>query len=881
MFFAIVFPLAATEPEQTIQLIPTTKTIQRSSGETFGFQTLPANGKTVLLEITSRSDYSYHMGSTAIMKIFVNGHEVLPAKFRGAVRLANKPQECFITPNQRGPWFADSNAWRVVYAPDFEAAHSNPKLYDGNPYTLLLDISDLLNPVAENRIRIVNLIDDSPRWQFNKKPYGSLVLKELNLKIKDGESPMIAPAVKIEKYINRGEPAAKAFRYRAALLPGGALELDTGEEKIVFNSRFSYPDAGFNYLQASLDSGNKSHSRWKPIVKNHENGGELLASCPDYKLRRTIHCFADKIEISDTFTNLRNRNLAILHSNGFSVKGLESPIVRLAGNTDPSIERYYATGNSSIHLTFNRKSLGMLGEDDLSMVQTVLLAGSESAELRNEFFKLNPLETYTLKWAVYPINGTDYFDFINAVRKNWNINYTLDGPYTLFNPEDILAMPPAVLRESLKRHGIKYIISNGEWRMGEGETRRNGFGLGVFDDIWEPHRRKLRMAAEKIKNAVPDIKILVYYDAMRDSSPNSNVTFHDSARIDEKGWHHSTTWGGSRDNICYSYVPTMQNSFGKAMLDAFDRYLEVTGSDGIYVDEMNCGGAFNSAAYTVNQFDGHSCLIDPERYVVRQEIGLNVLLNEDWQLALIAKARKSCGYLLGNGSARTHKLLDAKVGRMIETQFNDFWCYQGMLSSPLGWTYPARSTFDGTIRTIGLGCLPVGVPLSSTHEISRFLFPFTPIELHSGYLLGQEKIIILHDGNYGWHGEHALGILHRFDKDGKHFNDPDTVTSVNAKGAKTRVKLNQGEAMIIERLPIRFNSENAEVKNLVYDTDKISLWLDAPAGGILTLESGNFKIEKGTEVCLNGQIQERKDSEKGVEIKIPLNFSGEVLIKTP
>ncbi len=519
--------------------------------------------------------------------------------------------------------------------------------------------------------------------------------------------------------------------------------------------------------------------------------------------------------------------------------------------------------------------------------QARLFAGTSNVGLRDDMFCLGPKESCTLKWAVYPVAGPDYFDFINLVRKDWNSNFTVDGPYTLINPEWVLAQPVDKLRKQFARHGIKYVISNGSWRQGRGKNQRNAFGLSVFEDRWADHRSKLREAGARIREAAPGVKMWVYYDPMRDSSQGSNEKFKDSHWVDAKGQPLFTTWGGGMDNICYTYIPMLDNSFGKAMLAAVDRYIDETGSDGIYCDEMSISGSFNSPGITYKPLDGHSCLLDPKNYTIKREIGLSALLSDSWQRALVESARKRQGMvMLGNGAAKTHTMLATKVFRMLECQHNDFWCYESNLGSPLGWTYPAGTSFAATVRTLRQGCLPVGVPLSSTHEISRYLYPFTPVELHHGYLLGEERIITIHDGNYGWVGKRCLVQPHHFDKNGMLVKD-EAVTHIG-KEARTAVNLAEGEAMVLERLPINFApsgkapaSWNAQIKNAVYDKNFIAFDLDAPQGGILQIDSGKFSLQNGKEVkvLLDNKPQSFKVIDNTLNIPVPENFSGQVNIK--
>ena len=114
---------------------------------------------------------------------------------------------------------------------------------------------------------------------------------------------------------------------------------------------------------------------------------------------------------------------------------------------------------------------------------------------------------------------------------------------------------------------------------------------------------------------------------------------------------------------------------------------------------------------------------------------MTTLLGEGHRLAVIDRVRAKGGTLMGNGPSGTRALLDRKVQRMVEIQHNDHWCYGGNLDTPLGYA-GCEPEFGNWIRALRLACFLVGTRYDYPYDISRYLFPFTPIELHSGYLLG-------------------------------------------------------------------------------------------------------------------------------------------------
>ena len=95
------------------------------------------------------------------------------------------------------------------------------------------------------------------------------------------------------------------------------------------------------------------------------------------------------------------------------------------------------------------------------------------------------------------------------------------------------------------------------------------------------------------------------------------------------------------------------------------------------------------------------------------------------------------GTLMGNGPTATRDILSRQPQRMVEVQHNDTWCYEGNLDTPLGYA-SSRMDFGNFVRGVDLATLLVGTRYTYAHEVSPHLFPFTPIELHAGFMLGQE-----------------------------------------------------------------------------------------------------------------------------------------------
>lgn len=832
--------------------------------QSFEFGNVPQHETAVLLEVTARLHFRGLAGSNFFMKLALNGRKIRAARSRRVVRLVNKPVVSPVAPGLPASWCGA--AWRLIYAPDFEVGRKAP-YYEGDPYTFVLDVTDLVNPAAENRLDITNTARRLTGWN---EPEGNLVLGKLTVHTQPGTSPTMQETAVLEPVVNTGQPAAGPAAYRGELLAGGGFAIEAGAKHWEFASAFSFPEAGLNRLVPAAEPDRSGQPAWQPRVHSEGDGGQVLAEGPHYRLQRRVRFTPRKVEVADSLTNLsREATLGLLVRHEVGIDEPDEVAVRLAGNPDPALTDYYSPPNPSVHLAAGDHALGLLCEDDVFRNQARLFCTAEPsvAGLCTEMLFLPAGGTYTLRWSVYPVAGRDYFDFVNLVRDDWGSNVTVDGAWTFFSADAILAMPTEMIREKLERLGIRYACSWGGWVDPKQDRARIGFGAGVMDDYWSDYRRRLREAAARLREAAPGIKVLVYYDSQRDTSEGGVEQFHDSWLTDAKGSQLFTDWGG-RFSRTWSVVATRDNAFGQAMLSVADRYLDEIDADGLYWDEMECV-AYGTPLMTYNAADGHSCLLDLEQYAIQRPIGITTLLGEAHRLAVIERVRKRGGTIMGNGPPNTRAILATGVPRMVEVQHNDYWCYEGNFGTPLGYM-SSDLDFANVTRGIRLACLPVGTSFQYEHEISRYLFPFTPIEIYQGYLLGEERIITLHSGSYGWPGQRCLVVVHHFDHQGKR-SGTDDPTAIGEE-ARTHIALNGEEAVVLERLPVTLEPAvgEARVTGVRYSEEEFSMRITSQ-GGTLRIDSGPFAVQSGTNyaVEIDGAVQLLSATDGPLVLSIP------------
>lgn len=827
-------------PAKEIALSTDEIRIPKGESRSFDLGTIPQKEKIVFLDVLARLDADSYAGSSYFMKITLNGHVINAARTRTVTRILNKNLVSPVAPNLNSSWFGN-NAWRVLYAPDFGGTLKH-LFYEDNPYQTVLDVTDLVNPVGTNRLEIFNIAKSSP--PTSTKANHDLVLKNLIVRVEPGVSKMIAPTTVDQDGINRGAPGAGPAAYTGQLLSGGGFSLKVANKTFRFSSRISYPNAGMNSLTASDKPSSDGQTGFKVSTVPTKDGGQVIAVGPDYRIVRTVRFTPRKIEICDRITNLhQDMKLGLLFENGLKVEGMDAK-VRLAGIPDNSINQYYSPGNPSVYFAMQNVGLGMIIEDDIFRNQATLFYGgnTRAVGVRTDKLCLPASGSYTLQWSVYPVASNDYYDFINLVRHDWGANYTVEGAWTFFNPDTIIATPVEDIREQFARLGIKRACSWGGWVDRKHDRRRIGFGTGVLDDYWADYRKRIRMAAEKIHEAIPDCKVYVYYDTQRDTSEGGRERFKDSWLSDEKGAQTTTDWGGAYSRT-YSVVATLENSFGKAMLATADWYMTEMKVDGLYWDEME-GVGYGQPLVTYNVSDGYSCELDPVTYTIKREIGINTIMGEKHRVAVIKKVRERGGDLMGNGPISTKSILALKPQRMIEIQHNDYWNYEGNLGSPLGYA-ASRTDFGNWVRALNMATLLIGTRYDYGYDISRYVFPFTPIELHPGYLLGRERIIATNSGSYGWPGAKCLVEVRYFDSKGK-LTERDFKTMI-ADEARTETTVGKDEVVVLVKLPVTVTATQgqATIQKAQYGLNGLKFLVQASNGFSLEIRQGEMAVNPG------------------------------------
>jgi hypothetical protein len=615
---------------------------------------------------------------------------------------------------------------------------------------------------------------DFGRWRI---AYGSSATTELVLDVSD----LVRP----------GSPNVVTFEHGAATSAGPTplvvedVRLERAEGIAAFAPRTAPPDWTTPRLMLPPPP------RFEVSHQAHEvtvtRGGRTIAvgsaiGGGTHEWHRAVTASETHVEVRDT---IRNPTATAIGMGVRHFVGTKAPWVHLGGRTEPDVDDAYDPWNPTVFAPVPGGGVGLVAEDDVlrQQVRVDYDAGTATTGLRTDMLCLDPGESVTLVWSIYPTRTDNYWDFINTVRREWDVDRTIPGAYVWFTPDQILALGDDALRAALERRRVAVASMWGGWIDPSRTERppRIGFGTAVLDDAFAALRARIRTAVAKLHAARPGIRVLLYFDAQRDSTPDARRRFEDSLLEPVE----RTDWGG-RYSPSWSMVPTSENRFGRALAGVAAAMRDL-GADGLYWDEMDAVD-YSAPRITRGTWDGHTCGVDDAKGV-RRKLGLANLLSDEVKLALVRDHP-----VLGNSPPTTRRLQHRLA--MIEGQHNRVWGSFAHLATPLAYI-GARSDWAAVVEQIDAGMLVAATRLDYGWDAPR-MFPFTPEYIQPGTLRGRERIVTTRPGTHGWIDRDGAVRAFRYDRDG-HEAPAHWHVKHRGHGVLVRVRLGPGEAGVIER----------------------------------------------------------------------------------
>ena len=175
----------------------------------------------------------------------------------------------------------------------------------------------------------------------------------------------------------------------------------------------------------------------------------------------------------------------------------------------------------------------------------------------------------------------------------------------------------------------------------------------------------------------------------------------------------------------------------------------------------------------------------------------------------MAKRILARGPLIGNGPAVTRARAALKFPCFVETG-SITNCAQAHLYSPIALgdhltEYSEQDAYNTMAAALDYGCVyhwynDVSV-VPTHHTLTQYMYPFTPVELHEGYLIGRERILTNRSGLFGW-GDSSTHEVHVFDDTGTEVTGFATPTVTQDGKTYTELRLAEGwTAAVIRSSP--------------------------------------------------------------------------------
>lgn len=774
----------------------------------------------IVLRLQARINAEKNWGWNNYLSIWVNGQPVNAADRSGTVRLLNR-SETFKTAEYGTRIYMNKNSLLLFFAPDFDSlAAKLPEEVHRENFWYLIDITDLVDDIDMNilKLKCTTLATYFKGQEIGWTFIGDCEVGYIETQVKNADFKKI-PLVSGE--------TLKMKNYSIVLTKGNGFEIKTAGEQYFVESSFSYPEAGFNKFIYDSTVPRNMEKGWKVQAERSNKGFKLTAGGKYYTLTRLIEALDDRIDVKDEITNLSDAPLGIVVNNCLFSNSLPEEVF-----TDSS------PGNPTVFMGQKQSGLGIVVNDDIYRLQIQTEYNDYKINFFTKNFGLRAKSSYTLQWAIYPrcespaerafpltdSERPDYWDFINQVRRNWKVNFQVNGPWEGIHTRSRFWDNP-YQRKIYVNQKVRY-LSIRPWLDFQEMISVN---RKAFAENW--HK-----AADAIRKITPDVKLLVPVETTFSlPMPVDKIQespLHDSFARDEAGkpiivsqWYpvrENEQWKHGAKNIRrylrmegYEHVHVSLEK-GKGALKEFkeqcDFIFNDLKADGVYLDLFGHGSTRRPGyRYSYDRWDGHTVDIDPEKFTVTGKYTDLALVSSSGQAEVIGEILAEGKSVVANYPPATREMTNVHIDRFTEVSGNLLYCYCTHLYSPVGLGTPWRTTSGSTTKALmedvidylnsGVLYYFYGIKNIDKPEnlgvVSR-CFPFTPVELHSGWLVGEERIITAKSGTFGWHDlSRVKGYL--FDCDGTEL--PFTFKTEQIENELvTKVNLKPGQIAILERI---------------------------------------------------------------------------------
>lgn len=805
----------------------------------------PKKGFTPVLRFNARILTKEYGGWNHYMTLSLNGKQLGKYNSDGQLRLLFRGEMVYANIDSwakvKGREWWTNNTLLAFFAP-LSAEELDPRFQtsreEGFIYHLdISDCADLIEYGADDRIEnekpnrlkigyglLKGIVKDDAR----------LIIKDINVVYVPNEELAKSRKVIITEH-KPGKSAAK-LDYKGGTLQvneTGGMEIIQGKDHFFLETRISFqakPEMGFNKMGISKAEGEQD---WKPVVKQVSNDQiTVTAKGASYTIQRTVTRENHRFKVTDKIANTTGNDLGFAFLYDISTNNQPRTDARLAGLSNTKSVEYYGATNPTVYAPGeNGTAVALLAEDSLSRAQMALRNSANVLTMGSDGTGLPANDSIVREWAIYPQPANaSYYTFINQVRRDWNVNMTIPGPiyFDVNCPKGIqshirLVSPwfeyagGAVLNREEYTATVKPIIEKARKEnpnvrvFGMLETNLVPFNVAQYD--W---KHELPLTYGDRRN--PKTKYGIFLSPKTSARIDAITPYKDSIIRDANGCVMIDNYYiyGKREMVNLMVQPEADNYRVKTFMDQIDFLIDKAGFDSIYIDQFFPGV---KDGISDNRWDGRTVTLNKDGSISGKRYKYSIT-GAEARMRIVQKVRSKGGIVLVNGSPVSREV---QASGLLSFQEQENSNVNPMLylndrppetisqvsahlapSPSILLLRPAKYSKDTSLYpkmvTKGIICaLRNGVlffyytnaPVADKvhYGIGNHLFPFTPVELNEGFLVGRERTVTAISGNFTLKGK-KQPILYHFDEKGFPKDKADCTVTGSPDNWKVSVKLN-------------------------------------------------------------------------------------------
>lgn len=740
---AAMVTLSAPALAQTVALVAEQRLVSPASVDLpFELTGVPADQQ-VRLALLARCDHPVFGGHNPFLAVKVNGRVVEPWQ------LLNKPREFTMYDGSDAGWWGQG-MWRLLYSPSFAALfRDDPPAYmvaDADPYRFVWDITPYVT-AGRNTVTLSH-----PKLLTRPT---TVVVAEVGVEVGQPQAParQAADGGEAGELMTYVAQPARAVPMAVRLGSGGALEVTVGDRRLAFTTRVSEPEGRW---------GRTSADRWSEVLPAAP--GVAAWTGNGYRVERRVTVAADHVRVADTITNTTDRLLGAMVEHRLELAAEPHQRLLCGRKVHRRQQTTASPANPTALARWPELAVGLVAVDDLFRVQGECFSTDDAIGLADRRLGFAPGAAHTLEWSIHPAPGGDYWDVINAIRRDWGSNFTIPGP-SVFEPTPDGSRSGEDYARWLSSRHLSLAVA-GQQRLDDG-ILAEGTAIPLAHK-WNAGFRRWRA---RLKAADPSFQALIYLHTQISTEPEAQTKYPDCRVLDSGGQQVVSPY----HYPVYLFLPRPDNAYGRELMKTVEFILDELPCDGIYNDCFH----YDSAAWAWGlPWDGCTVSIDPQTHAVGERYSSVVLLQQPFKEWLVEAVRRRGKLLIGNGVLKTRTMLKHQVPTFTETNSFAFlidthlgapWGLGTHESeqSPRARAYMARRMLDhgGVYSVYVWSDDPAEAPFI------RHFYPITPTELRAGVVMGEERILTSRSGRFGW-PDGARAEVHVYDAEGRPVPEP-------------------------------------------------------------------------------------------------------------